>query len=108
MNYLLKNHPMLSFEVEVVECEKHKTGNGLHFWNLELLKNNALISAYHWDHQNYQSLNYQQKDKFIITGRWSTQRKDRFQIIQSHLLSIHAANDDCYDGNEPQQLQLNF
>ena len=53
-------------------------------------------------------MEYKTHDGIIVAGRWTTKRKERFQILQSRIITSFAANDDVYDINNPKQLELDF
>lgn len=89
-------------------CEQHHLVNGPNYWNLHLLVNGKMIDAFHWDHADYPLLDYKSNDGIIVSGRWTTKRKERFQIIQSHIITSFSANDEAYDPNQPQQLEFDF
>lgn len=103
------NHqPFTHFTADVFMCEQRHTGNGLIYWNLRLLSEGNLIDAFHWDNQDCPMLNYHEKDGIFVFGHWNTSQKNRFQVLQSKMVTSFAANDDVYDPDEPQQLEFDF
>ena len=101
-------HTFVCFSSDVFMAEQHHLVNGPSYWNLRLLVNGQLIDAFHWDRVEYPMLEYKSHDGIIVSGRWTTKRKERFQVLQSRIITSFASNDDIYDLNAPQQLELDF
>jgi len=53
-------------------------------------------------------IHYQNKDDILVLGRWTNQRNKRIQILQSHIITRFAANDDVFDQTKPVQLEFDF
>jgi len=108
MLYNFKHYTFIRFTADIFMCEQRKTGDGLRYWNLRLLNQGKLIDAFHWDDAVCPMLQYKEKDGILVLGRWTTKRKERFQVIQSRIVSDIAANDDIYYPEYPIQLELDF
>lgn len=104
----LKPHTLVCFSADVFMCQQGLTGNGLSYWNLRLLSKGKLIDAFHWDNTELPLLRYKEKDGILVFGRWTTECEQRLQVLQSHIISSFAANDNSYDTNLPQQLEFDF
>lgn len=105
---IFKPHTFVRFSADVFQCQQCFTGNGLSYWNLRLLTQGKLIDAFHWDDAEYPMLHYKERDGIMVLGRWNNKRKERLQVLQSRIITSFAANDDIYDPNAPQQLELDF
>jgi len=105
LNYYQQPY-LRSFSADVFMCEHHQTASGLGYWLLRLLKDNILIEAVHWDREGWPKVVYKSNDTVLIGGRWLTQNKERFQVLNAHVLTRIAANDDTY--TDDRQLEFNF
>ena len=103
-----KPHTLVRFTADVFMCERCRTGSELTYWNLRLLKMGKLIEAFHWDDREYPMLEYKPNDGILVLGRWSSQDKNHFQVIQSKIVTSFAANDDDYHQKNPMQLEFDF
>jgi len=105
---IFKLHTFVRFTADVLMCQQCFTGNGLSYWNLRIITQGNLIDAFHWNDSDDPMLEYKERDGIMVLGRWTNNRKDRFQILQTRIITSFAANDDIYDINNPKQLELNF
>lgn len=101
-------HTFVCFFSDVFMCEQHHLINGPSYWNLRLLVNGKLVDAFQWDRAEYPLLDYKNNDGIIVSGRWTTKRKERFQVIQSRIITSFAVNDEVYDLNKQKQLEFDF
>jgi len=105
---IFKPHTFVRFTADVYQCQQCFTGNGVSYWNLRLITQGKLIDAYHWDDAEYPMLEYKERDGLMVLGRWTNKRKERLQVLQSRIITSFAANDEAYEPNAPQQLELDF
>ena len=99
---------LINFSADVFMCELRGTGSGLTFWNLRLLNKGVLIDAFHWNCLEKPVVKYQPNDFIMVQGRWTVPERLRFQVIHSKIVTAYAANDDEYNPNNSQQLELDF
>jgi len=105
---IFKPHTFVRFSADVLQCQQRFTGNGISYWNLRLITQGSLIDAFHWNDSDNPMLEYKERDGIMVLGRWTNNRRERFQIQKSCIITSFAANDDIYDINNPKQLELNF
>ncbi len=104
----IKENALAHFIADVFMCEQCHTANDLSYWNLRLLNQGKLVDAYHWKNSIDPMIHYQNNDGILVLGRWTNQRKERIQILQSHIITRFAANDDIFDQTKPVQLEFDF
>lgn len=105
LNYYQQPY-LRSFSADVFMCEHHQTASGLGYWLLRLLTQNTLIDAYHWDKEDWPIVEYKDNDTVLVGGRWTTQNKARFQVMNAQILTRTAANDASF--TDIHQLEFNF
>ena len=103
-----KTQTLINFSADVFMCELRGTGSGLTFWNLRLLNKGVLIDAFHWNRLEKTVMKYEPNDFIMVQGRWAAPERQRFQVIRSKIVTAYAANDDEYNPNNSQQLELDF
>lgn len=104
----IKKNALTHFIADVFMCEQCHIENKLSYWNLRLLNKGKLIDAYHWGISIEPMIHYQNKDGILVLSRWTNQRKERIQILQSRIITRFAANDDIFDQTKPVQLEFDF
>lgn len=107
---MLKNNTsqtLINFQADIFMCEEHHTASNLRYWMLRLLSQGKLIDAFHWQTLNQPMIKYTERDNILVSGKWTSERQERFQIIRSEMVTLSSANDDIYS-NKPYQLEFDF
>lgn len=104
----IKINTLTHFIADVFMCQQCHTANDLSYWNLRLLSQGKLIDAFHWGDSKDSIFHYQNRDGILVLGRWTNQHKELIQILQSHIITRFAANDEFFDQRKPVQLEFDF
>ena len=89
---IYNSNTLTNFSADVFMCEEHHTASGLCYWTLRLIVQGKLIDAFHWQ----------------VVGKWTTERKERFQVIRSEMIASSSANEDEFYSNKSSQLEFDF
>jgi len=107
---MLKNnklHTLINFQADIFMCEEHNTASNLRYCILRLLSKGKLIDAFHWQTLNKPMIKYTERDNILVSGKWTSERQGRFQIIRSQIVTRKAANEDIYS-QTPHQFEFDF
>jgi len=102
-----KSHTITNFQADIFMCEEHNTASNLRYCILRLLSQGKLIDAFHWQTLNKPMIKYTERDNILVSGKWTSERQERFQIIRSQILTHKAANEDTYS-QTPHQFEFDF
>lgn len=102
-----KSHTLTNFQADVFMCEEHHTASNLRYWTLRLLIQGKLIDAFHWQALNQPMTKYTERDNILVSGKWTSERQERFQITRSQIATLSSSNDDVYS-QTLHQLEFDF